>query len=89
MLTMLFSMLLFTCGYFVFKLAGHPDDAGQKRRWPRYSMRTLFVAVTVVAIWSALAFSQATQWQEWRRRHHHESLIDAIIKTLNPPPSID
>jgi hypothetical protein len=50
-----------------------PHKAPQQRRWLRFSLRTLFVLVTLVAIWAAYSAHWIRQRREFVRKLESDS----------------
>lgn len=53
-----------------------------RRRWLQFGLRTMFVVVTVVALWLGWEVNFVRQRQAWRREH--AALTERPIKTPNP-----
>jgi hypothetical protein len=62
------------------------DDTGPRRRRLQFSLRTAFVAITLLCIWLGIKLARERRSNEMLARH--EQLLDIIVNnTVTPPPN--
>ena len=55
----------------------------RKRRWYQFSLRTLFIVVTVVAIYCPFG---ARVVRDWQGREQQQHLLDSAFRTFKESP---
>jgi hypothetical protein len=62
------------------------DPPKRKRRWFQFSLRTLLVVVTIIAVQCAVCLPLLREWQQRRQR---DAELDELVKliTSNVAPS--
>ncbi len=65
-----------------------------RRRWLRFSLRTFFIALTILCVWLSVVTTSARRQREaaeWVKEHQGDVIYDWQIdeasgEILNPPP---